>query len=93
MDMVKYCDQDFNSACARLPCCSSKGCLKPDLIDIDLSRFSQSVMAEIQKLWGSFFFKIFKILMQILKKQKKILKNFLVSERIASELVSLNCLY
>ena len=31
--------------------------------------------------------------MQILEKEKKMEKNFLVSEMIDSELVSLNCLY
>ena len=52
----RCCDADFNSAWARLPCCMSKGLLKLDFLDIYLTRFSESVISEIQKLWGSSFF-------------------------------------
>ena len=40
-----------------------------------------------------FFLKTLKILTKFQKFSKKIAKNFLVSQIIASELVSLNCLY
>ena len=52
----RVCDADFNSACARLPSCLSKGALKRDFLDICQTTFSEFVISEIQKLWGSSFF-------------------------------------
>ena len=49
-------DADFNSAWTLLPCWLSKGPLKQDFSDIYLSTFLDSVISEIQKLWGSTFF-------------------------------------
>ena len=49
-------DACFNSAWARLPCCLSEGPLKRAFLDIYLTTFSESVISEIQKLWGSYFF-------------------------------------
>ena len=48
-------DADFNSAWARLPCCLSKGPLKRDLLDFYLTTFSESVISQIQHIWGSSF--------------------------------------
>ena len=52
----RCCDGDFNSAWARLPCCFSKVLLKRHFLDIYQTTFSESVISEIQKLWGSPFF-------------------------------------
>ena len=46
----------YNSASARLPCRLSKGPLNWDVLDIYLTTFSESVISEIQNLWGSSFF-------------------------------------
>ena len=51
----RCCDVDFNSAWARLQYCFSKGPLKRDFLDISLTTFSESVLLEIQNLWGSNF--------------------------------------
>ena len=50
-----WCDANFNSAWAEVPCCLSEGPLKGDYFDIYLTTFSESVNSEIQKLWGSIF--------------------------------------
>ena len=50
------CDADFNNAFARVRCCFSKGSLKLDFLDIYLTSCSESLISEIQKLWGSCFF-------------------------------------
>ena len=49
-------DACFNSAWARLPCCLSEGHVKRAFLDIYLTTFSESVISERQKLWGSSFF-------------------------------------
>ena len=49
-------DADFNSAWPPLPCCFSKFTLKRAFLHIYLTTFSESVISEIQKLWGSSFF-------------------------------------
>ena len=41
----RCCDEDFNSAWARLPCCLSKIPLKRDFLDIHLITFSESVIS------------------------------------------------
>ena len=51
----RCCEADLNSAWARLPCCLSKGRLKGDFLDIYLTTFSESVISEMQNLWGSSF--------------------------------------
>ena len=48
-------DPFFHSVWAGLPCCLSKGFLKQDFLDVYLTMFSDSVISEIQKLWGSAF--------------------------------------
>ena len=48
-------DADFNSPWARLPCCLLKCPLNWSFLDIHLTTFSESVISEIQNLWGSFF--------------------------------------
>ena len=54
-----WCDADFKSTWARLPCYLSKGPLKQEFLDIYLTTFLEYVISEIQKLWGStFFFKM-----------------------------------
>ena len=55
--MTQGCDPDFNSAWARLSCCLSKGPLKRDFLGIYLTTCSESVVLQIQTLWGSFFSK------------------------------------
>ena len=52
----RWSDADFNSAWARLPWSLSKSPLKRDFLEIYLTTFSESVISEIQKLWGSSFF-------------------------------------
>ena len=49
---LRCCDADFHSTWARLPCCLSKGRLKREFLDIYLTTFSESVISEIQNLWG-----------------------------------------
>ena len=51
----RCCDADFNSAWAHWPYCLSKHPLKQDFLDIYLTTFSESVISEIQNLWGSSF--------------------------------------
>ena len=47
---------DFKCACARLQCCLWKDPLKWDFLDIYLTTFSEFVISELKKLWGSCFF-------------------------------------
>ena len=70
----KCCDTDFNSVCARLPCCLSKGSLKRYFLDIFLSKhvFRVPNFGNIQAVRVILFKKMFKIL--ILKMQQKIEK-------------------
>ena len=49
------CVVHFNSAWARLPCFFSKGPLKREFLYICMITFSESVIPEIQNLWGSSF--------------------------------------
>ena len=49
------CDADFDSGSARLPCFFSKGPLKREILYIYMITFSESVIPEIQNLWGSSF--------------------------------------
>ena len=89
----KYCDADFNSALARLPCCLSKGSLKRGFLDIYLTTFSESVISKLQNRWGSYFVSNLLKFNLNFKKTAKIWGKVFVSEITASELVSLNCLY
>ena len=50
-----YCEADFNRSSASLLCCFSKGSLKRGSLDIFLSKFSKSLISELQNLWGSSF--------------------------------------
>ena len=89
----RCCDADSNSACARLPCCLSKGRLKGDFLEIYLTTFSESVISKKQNLWeSSFFSKYLKFNLHFKNSVKK-WEKFFCCEVIASELVSLNCLY
>ena len=49
------CDEDFNSAFARVSFCLSNGCLKGDFLDIYPTTFLESVISKLQNLWGSYF--------------------------------------
>ena len=51
----RWCDAGFNSCRAGLPCCLPKGPLKWDFLAIYLTTFSESVISDIQNLWGSSF--------------------------------------
>ena len=51
----RWRDADLNRVWARFPCWFSKGPLKRDFLDIYLTTFSDCVISEIQKLWGSSF--------------------------------------
>ena len=51
----RCCEADLNSAWTRLPCSLTKGRLKGDFLDIYLTTFSESVISEMQILWGSSF--------------------------------------
>ena len=53
----RCCDADVDSACARLPCCLTKGLLKRDFLDVYLTTFLEFVFSKIQNLWGSPFLK------------------------------------
>ena len=67
-----YCDVDFNRAWARLPCCSLNCCLKRDFLDIYQTRSSESIIAEMKKLWGSSFLsKYSKVKVLFQKPEKK----------------------
>ena len=57
------------------------------------ARLLWSVILEIHKLWGWFFFWNIRNIMQIWKMQKKIHKKFFLFEIDASELFAFNCLY
>ena len=52
----RCCHADCNSAWARLPSCLSKGPLKLEFSIIYLTTFTEFVISEIQKLWGSSFY-------------------------------------
>ena len=83
------CDADFKSIMARWLCCLSLGPLKQDFLDIYLTTFSESIVSDIQNLWGSSLFsKSLKFILDF-KMQQKRGKNIFLSEIIASELVSL----
>ena len=69
------------------------GPLKQDLLDIYLTTFSESVISELQKLLGSSFFSKWLKFNLDFKNAAKNWVNFFGSQIIASELVSLNCLY
>ena len=85
---------DFNSALARLLCCLSKGFLKRGFLDMYLITFSESAISKLQNRRGSFLFlKMFEVSTRFEKCSKKLRKRSFVSEIIAYELVSLNCLY
>ena len=89
----KWRDVDLKIASALLPCCFSKGHLKRDFLEIYLSTFSESVILETQKLWGSSLFpKYSKFNLDFKIAAKNTVKTFL-AEITPSELVSLNCLY
>ena len=52
----RCCDVDINSDWACVPCFSSKGPLKRKFFGFYLATFSETVISEIQKLWGPSFF-------------------------------------
>ena len=54
--LSRCCDADFNTVWARFPCCLSKGPPERDFLEIYLTTFSESLISEIQHLWGSSFF-------------------------------------
>ena len=49
-------DADFNSAWAQLSCFFAKAPPKRDFLSIYLTTFSESIISETQKIWGSPFF-------------------------------------
>ena len=55
MNIIKVLWCTFQSSWARLPCCLSESRRKRDFLGIYLTTFSQYVISEIQKLWGSYF--------------------------------------
>ena len=74
---LRWCDADFNIAWALLPCCLSKGSLKPGFLDIYLTTFSESVLSKLQNPWAStFFVKMFQISSRFQKCSKKSRKSF-----------------
>ena len=86
----RWCDADFKSAWAGLPCCLPKGFLKREFIGIYLTTFPKSVIWEIEKLWGSSFFSEWsKFNLEFENAAKKNQRKCFVSQIIASELVSL----
>ena len=56
MNIIRWFDADLNSAWTHVPGCFSKSSLICDYLGIYLTTFSESVIWEIQKLWGSSFF-------------------------------------
>ena len=76
---LRCSDADLNSAWASSPCCLSKGHLKGDFLDIYLTTFSESVISEMQNLWGSSFcFERFKIYCTFQMWSKELRKSFLL---------------
>ena len=67
--------------------------MKQDFLDIYITPFSESVISEIQKPRGLCFFSSCSKFNLAFKHAAKYSENFSVSEIIASDLVSLNCLY
>ena len=51
-----FCGVAFNIAWALLPCCLSMGKVKRDFWDIYMTTFLESVISEIENLWGWSFF-------------------------------------
>ena len=91
--LSRCCDADFDSAWARFPCCLLKGPPKRDFLEIYLTRFSESLISEIQHLWGSYFVPKYLEFNLDFKNPAKISENFFFFQLIASALVSLICLY
>ena len=89
----RCCGVDFISGWALLPCYLSKGPLKQDFWDIYMTTALESLISEIQNLWGSSFFSKYLKIKVDFKNAAKIGKTLFFSEIIASELVSLNCVY
>ena len=52
----RCCDPDSNSAWESLPYCLSKYPLQRDFLDNYRTKYSESVISEIENLWGSTFF-------------------------------------
>ena len=67
--------------------------MKLDFLHIYLTMFSESVPSKIQIYEVHLLLKMLKIQSRFQKMQQKIEKKLFVSEIIASEFVSLNCLY
>ena len=79
----------YDKSAVRLPCCFLRCPLKQDFLNIYLTTFPEPVISEIQKEWRSpFSSKWLKLNLDL----KNAEKNFLF-EIIASEFVSLDCLY
>ena len=53
---LRWCGPDFNSVLSPLQCCLLKGTLKRDFSDIYLTTHFESVISEIDQVWGSHFF-------------------------------------
>ena len=90
---LNFFDANFKSAWEHLPCCCGKDPLKQDFLDIYLTTLSESVISEIQKLWGSSFLSKYLKFNLDFKNAAKIWENVFVSDIISSELVSLNSRY
>ena len=88
-----YFDADFNSAWAGLPRCLSNSRLKRDFLSIYLAMFLESIISEIKKVWRSSLVSTRSKFQIDFENATKIENKLFVPEIIASELVSLNCLY
>ena len=89
----RCCNVDFNSAWPCWPCCLSKVPLKRACLGIYLTTFSESVISEIQKLWGwSFFPKCLKFKLNFKAAAKNWEKVFFWHNCISTGIVKLSLL-
>ena len=84
ISMIKRCcDANFNSFLVSLPCCYLKRPLKRYFLDVCLTTFSDSVISEMQNLWGSSLFKkLSKFQLDIKNAEKKLENVFCVWDNI-----------
>ena len=89
----KSYDAGFNIVWTLLPYCLSKGLLKRDFLDIYLTTFSESVISNMQNLWGLSSFSKYSKFNLNFKNTAKMDEKLFVFEIIPSKLVSLNFVY
>ena len=89
----RHCHADFICPWVRFSCCFSKSRLKQDFLDIYLTTLLESVISEIQKLWGSSLFSKWSKFKVYFKNTSKSQEKDFCFWVIAFGLVLLICLY